>query len=453
MSRGRTRAHSHSRSSRKEKAANNPVRNAREEKAVKNPVNTLTKILGIMLKTVIVLSAVFLVFIFLPIKEPNNTQAVVGKNINIDITPTITPTPPNERDIDEAWRENISKIEIENRLNVLWDDTNWKIRPFTAVPPGVNVMAPVWFKIVGVNGFASFEDVSYEAFEYMDICRAAGVKVWGTVQSLTPSLSKQFIQDGDMKEALFVFILNRIEVYGLDGINLDFENMDPDDRYKYNEFCRQLKARMPEGTTLSACVTVKLVPQNPDNWWQCYDREGLAKVVDYITVMTYDAHKNSTKVPVASINWVDMHIKRLLEEVPSEKLIMGIPFHGTDYRAKITDAGTLNTTPLWNDSGITATVYELNKLLTQGFYYRKSEDKTFTLDYWIDKGSWNSEYGISNYSFVDTDGVEHTIWIDDENSIYQKTRMADDYNLAGVAVWKRTLGTDPMFEAIARAMN
>ena len=75
------------------------------------------------------------------------------------------------------------------------------------------------------------------------------------------------------------------------------------------------------------------------------------------------------------------------------------------------------------------------------------------LDYWINKGGWNAELGISDYSFVDTDGVQHTIWIDDENSIYQKTKLACDYNLAGVAVWKKNLGTESMFEAIARGFG
>ena len=73
------------------------------------------------------------------------------------------------------------------------------------------------------------------------------------------------------------------------------------------------------------------------------------------------------------------------------------------------------------------------------------------LDYWINKGGWDAELGISNYSFVDTDGIQHSFWIDDENSIYQKARLAEDYNLAGVAIWKKSLGTESMFEAVARA--
>lgn len=425
----------------------------------KVPETKSVKLLSIIFKVVLILAVIVIGITILPPRLIQPSKTAMGDSVLIRSALNAQPVPEDNSIPDnEIWQENVNPVSIDERIYLAWDDFP---KPLTELPPNINVLAPCWFKLEFSEDKTSIDyiasDVSTDAYNYVEFCHNGGVEVWGTIQNFDPDLSAFIVTDEVQRQIFIDQVLLWITSYSLDGINIDFEKMNPEHKQLFNEFCQQLNDAMPENMPLSACVTVKLVSKNAEsNWWQAYDREGLAKAVDYVAVMSYDDHKSSSKKPVASIGWVDLHIRRLLEEIPSNKLIMGMPFYGTDYRAEVVDAQTLSVNPLWSSSGVMTTVYELNKLLEFGQYadrYGAGSDTMVILDYWIDKGSWNAEFGISNYSFVDTSGLQHTIWIDDENSIYQKTRLAEDYNLAGVGIWKKSLGTESMFEAVARAMN
>ncbi len=310
-----------------------------------------------------------------------------------------------------------SQVPMDERLYVVWDDTRLAM---TELPVGVNVLAPCWFKLKTTDSGAidyAKSDVSTDAYSYVKMCHDGNVDVWGTIQCFDPDLSATIMTDSSVRAQLVGQIVSWTEIYDLDGINIDFEDMNPEHKALFTQFCKEVKDALPEDKPVSVDVTVKLIPQDPDNWYQSYDRGGLAEVLDYVAVMTYDEHRTSQMKPVASIPWVDLHIRRLLEEVPSEKLLLGIPFHGTDYRAQVVDAQTLTLNPLWSSKGITTTVFQLNELLTNGKYndtYGEGKSTEIVLSYWIEKGSWNADLGITTYSFVDTEGIQHTIWIDDE---------------------------------------
>ena len=416
------------------------------------------------LKLVIIVAAIFLAGTFMPGNFIKPAASNEGETVLINEAPDAEPVADDGSVPDEEiWRDNISPVNIENKIYLVWDDrssgeyilTDKTGEAGIKIPAGANVLAPIWFELQatadgkGIDFAAS--DVSTHAFDYVELCHKKGIEVWGTIHCVEKyELSELIMTDAQQQQLLIDQINLWIAAYNLDGINLDFEYMNPDHKQLYNNFAANLRSAMAEDKTLSACVTVKLLGDTDSNYWQSYDRGGLAEAVDYITVMTYDEHKASTKRPVASIEWVDLHIRRLLEEIPSEKLVMGMPLHGVDYRAEVVDAQTLTVNPLWKNSGHLAVTYLIDKMLETGVY-TASKDNVFVVDYWINKGGWNAELGVTEYSFVDTDGIQHTMWADDENSIYQKTRLAYDYNLAGVAIWKLNIGTESIFEAVARA--
>jgi spore germination protein YaaH len=169
--------------------------------------------------------------------------------------------------------------------------------------------------------------------------------------------------------------------------------------------------------------------------------------------MTYEGGNNDSE-PRAGIKWVETHVQRLLEEMPSNKLILGIPFYGVDYIGKVIDGDPNNVDPLWkSDSSYVKNFYSsyISSALSNG-YFERSGNKTY-VNYWLDKGSWNEEYGITQYSFVDTEGYVHKIYVDDESSLYQKTDVVKKYQLAGVGVWREGFGSAEMWEALASGLS
>jgi len=373
-----------------------------------------------------------------------------------EATPQPTPVPTPGPESYTLWQQNISKDQMD-RIYMTWE-----YRPMTldSIPPGVNVLSPTWFYVEDRNGVATVVDLynvsdyvytSWDPRQYVQYAHDNGIQVWATVSCLgTPELAEQIVMDPNIQQTFISQVYDWVIRYDLDGICLDFEKMNPEHKTNYTEFARNLKNQLPDQCIVSAAVTVIVSDSGGTNWYQCYDRMGLAGAVDYIAPMLYDGHKASTMEPVAGIDWVTLHLKRLLEEIPSEQLLMGVPFYGTDYPYQIFNGDIYNKQPLWEDSGYTTTPGQLRSALANGYFTRS--DKTITVDYWIDMGSWDEEISLCTYSFVDTDDVLHNIWVDDENSLYQKGLLCKRYNLAGVAVWRQGFGTEAMWNALGQGM-
>ena len=146
----------------------------------------------------------------------------------------------------------------------------------------------------------------------------------------------------ELREKVINQILVYAGLYNLDGINIDFENINIKDRDMLTQFIRELAPIMKEqGLVLSMDITVKSLSEN---WSLCYDRQELAKAVDYLALMAYDEHWGSSPVSgsVASIGWVEKGIVQLLElGVPPQKILLGIPFYTREWLEKVLEDGRL----------------------------------------------------------------------------------------------------------------
>ena len=364
-----------------------------------------------------------------------------------------------EEEEENTWVRNLVPP-VEDIIYMAWDLDPLDI---DSIPPGVNVLAPTWFYIVedSVTGkpvaknLLQMGKTSWNPQRYVEICHANGVKVWGTFVCIgKPDFARQVVTDMDLQKDIIDQLVEWTIAYNLDGISLDFEKMDPEYNEEFVQFAKNIKDALPANQNIvSAAVTVKLLGNTSNNWWQSYDRGGLAEVIDYVAVMTYEDGGGSQE-PKASIDWVETHVKRLLEEMPSNKLILGIPFWGIDYISKVIDSDSFNVDPLWQtDDDYIKNFYSsyISSALANGEYTRSG--KTTYVDYWLDKGSWNDEYGISQYSFVDTEGYLHKVYVDDESSLYQKSELMKRYQLAGAGVWKIGFGSDEMWAALADGLS
>ena len=219
--------------------------------------------------------------------------------------PTFTPWKPASGKINLVWDRNLVPLKHTD---------------------GINVVVPVWFSVKEINGTITV-DSSKASKNYVDQAHRMGYKVWATVQSFTPSISKQVVHNGAIADYVISKLKDLVQAYNLDGINIDFENMDPADKNLYTQFVQKAAWQLH---TVEATVSVDITRRTSSttNWWSsCYDRTGLAKVADYIILMSYDEHSASSKTngPVTSIGWVENSVKVTLEEVPANKLLVGIP--------------------------------------------------------------------------------------------------------------------------------
>jgi spore germination protein YaaH len=390
-----------------------------------------------------------------------------GYDVLADVYPPERELPAlvEEEETEDKWVKNLVPP-VENVIYMAWDGGDGKLEN-DHIPAGVNVVTPEWFyleedsatgKPVAKN-LLQMGKTQWNPQEYVDISHASGAKVWGMFACLGKAdLARQVVSDMDIQKQVIDQLVEWTIAYNLDGISLDFEYMDPEYKEEFTQFAKNIKDALPANqNTVSAAVTVKLLGDTSGNWYQSYDRVGLAEVIDYIAVMTYDEHRSGDQTPVASITWVEKHIQRLLEEIPSNKIIMGIPFYGVDYIGKVVDSDSFNVEMLWkedDDYRINFFSSDLQSALANSQYSdMRDRDKTIYIDYWMDKGSWSDDFGISQYSFVDTEGYLHTVYIDDESSLYQKAQLVKRYNLAGVGIWREGFGYGAMWEALADGLS
>lgn len=349
--------------------------------------------------------------------------------------PTFTPWKPASGKINLVWDRNLVPLKHTD---------------------GINVVAPVWFSVKEINGTITV-DSSKASKNYVDQAHRMGYKVWATVQSFTPSISKQVVHNGAIADHVISKLKDLVQAYNLDGINIDFENMDPADKNLYTQFVQKAAWQLH---TVEATVSVDITRRTSSttNWWSsCYDRTGLAKVADYIILMSYDEHSASSKTngPVASIGWVENSVKVTLEEVPANKLLVGIPLYAYDWISEpiVSDPDPANPAHYQRiGNGVALTMDEIEQLITSNSTRLRSGSYIHVAQ-WLVEPMWLDQTGTMYLKFLDTQGKLHELWYEDARSIKLKLDLVYKYGLAGAASWEYTFANDKIWEVFKERLS
>lgn len=329
---------------------------------------------------------------------------------------------------------DIEKKEIKKEVYQPWNPIGepiiltWEYAGRTTVNPyqlkglnGVQVLSPTWFHLQNDGVVINNADMRYVKWAHDQ-----GRQVWGLFDNgFDPDLTHTFLNDSNLRIKAVKQLLSYIDMYKLDGINIDFENMYLQDKDSFTQFIRELAPLLHEKErTLSVDVTFHSMSET---WSMCYDRASLAKAADYLMVMAYDEHGGSGKTAgsTASLPWVERGIVRMLEEVPEEKLILGIPFY----------------TRLWTEE----TDSNGKKSITsKAFSMGKAEE-------WIKERNaailYDEKTG-QNYVQVTDDNTIYKMWLEDEVSLKKRIELMRKYRLAGAGAWRRGLEKEEAWTVI-----
>ncbi len=299
------------------------------------------------------------------------------------------------------------------KLNMVWDYI-YKVTPdksMESVPLGLDIISPTWFSIIDGQGtIDSKADIAYIEWAHKN-----NLAVWPLINNnFDPDITHEFLSSSETRDKIIRQILMYAELFRLDGINLDFENVYLEDKGLLVQFVRELVPILHEaGIVVSMDVTVK---STSPNWSMCYDRKELGKVVDYVILMAYDEHWATSPISgsVASIGWVEKGIATLLEDVPPEKVILGLPFYTRQWEEVSDDGGntTVKSTAL--------SMAQVKEIL------EKNEAKI----------SWDEKAG-QNFAYYKKGDSVFKIWLEDEKSIKLKAALIEKYGLAGAAAWRK----------------
>ena len=204
---------------------------------------------------------------------------------------------------------------------------------------------------------------------------------------------------------------------GMDGINIDFEQISEETGEHFVQFIRELSIPCrANGLVLSVD---NYVPVGNTNH---YGRAEQGRVADYVIIMGYDEHWSGSQEAgsVASIGFVETGIQKTLEEVPAEKIINAIPFYTRVWK---TGGGTVTSDAVGMDSA-----------------------DQFLADHNA-SSMWDESTG-QNYAEFEEDGSFYQVWLEDEQSVEVKLNVMASYNIAGVGAWKLGLERPSVWNVI-----
>lgn len=338
------------------------------------------------------------------VRAADGTIGYIQKK-HIKVTETQVAKTAEEETTGSQWKPEKGKI------NLVWEMTYSKesfgSRNEDKID-GLDVVSPTWFEVSDVKGNL----VNRASAGYVEWAHKNGYKVWALMSNNFSSADQtgSFLNDTDARDNAIKQVLSYAALYKLDGINIDFENINKKDKDALTQFVREITPFLKEqDLTVSIDVTV---PDGSDNYSLCYDRKALGEVVDYVMLMAYDQHWASSPVAgsVAQITWVENNLNKMLELVPKEKLVLGLPFY----------------TRVWKD--------EPGKKLKSSAISMDTAKKLIKDNNL--KVSWDEPSG-QFYTEYTKDGINNKMWLEDENSINLKSSLVQKYQLAGAASWSK----------------
>lgn len=220
-----------------------------------------------------------------------------------------------------------------------------------------------------------------------------------------PETSK-FLADAAARACLIKALIPRLVALGAEGLNLDLEELRPEDSDSFLKFLVELRTAL-HAKSMRLAVDVPF--SDP-----AFDYEYIGDVADAVMVMAYDQHYSESKPgPITSKKWLDESLAELLPRIPPDRVVIVLGNYGYDW--------TLSETP------------------------KPAEDLSFraTMDLArVADAAPVFEEGIENvhFGYKDDAGETHEVWFEDALTLYNEAKSLESRGVTRIGLWR--LGTE-----------
>jgi spore germination protein YaaH len=265
--------------------------------------------------------------------------------------------------------------------------------------------------------------------EFLDRCHSAGIAVYRGVSG-----NKSAFETAGQARVTLDNYLRFCRSDGYDGIDLDFEHLDPSLQDRYSEFLRQVSGELHRaGKKLSHCVGFYPGMESSPPKKIFYDPKVVAETCDMIRVMCYDMYwapgRGDPKMadradtqgigPTSNYPWAREAMRFWLANAPRQKLIMGLPAYSNDYALSPTGRGKQ--------------VYGSVPSATAGHPAQKA---------WL----WYERLPV--YLYFEPDGTPHIFYASDADSTKAHLETVDELDLPGIGFWHFSSVDEPTWTAV-----
>ncbi len=249
------------------------------------------------------------------------------------------------------------------------------------------------------------------------ISRAAGTAPLMVITNIeegsgfSSEIAHEILTNAQAQETLIGNILGVMEGNNYYGLSIDFEYLFPEDRQNFINFIgRVVNTLRPMGYKVMVALAPKISADQKGLLYEAHDYPAIGALADFVILMTYEwGYLRGPAEAVAPINKVRQVLDYAVSEIPSEKIMMGMPNYGYDW-----------TLPFVKGSAARILTNYGAVMLAQRVGARIQYDYTAQAPY---------------FNYYDSERRRHEVWFDDARSYYARLGLVDEYGLAGVSYW------------------
>ena len=289
----------------------------------------------------------------------------------------------------------------------------------------LNTIFPEWFFIDTANNFRLQTRIDSAGLTLM---RAKGLRIMPILNNFNSTkrdgsgkISPDFdgtllhgILNNPAKQKIFIQqLVDTLLYYNLQGINVDFEDLNEPTNEPLSHFQQQLYQALHAKNMV---VTMDVAVKNDD-----YDYKKLSDYNDYIILMAYDQYNTieSGPGPVSAQKWIEEALDWTAAKIESNKIILGVAGYGYDWTT--------------DDEG-----KKVVKEVTYAEAIDRAKISSSTIDY--EDNSFNLHFSYIDIHIDNNTRQEiktkHELWFTDAATTFNILRFSDEYATAGTALWR-----------------
>ena len=270
----------------------------------------------------------------------------------------------------------------------------------------INQVSPFWYAI-RPDGSVTLQDEENTVVDiaWLEGLRARGIRVIPTVSNhyperWAPDVVRSVLGDPATRAAHIDAIVSLVRSGPFDGVDIDYEELGPQDRAVFATFIDEL------GAALHAQGLLLAVDVMPDDIGpqDAYDLGVIGRAADQVRLMAYTySYSGSDPGAIAPLGWVASRVRAAAAQMPADRLVLGLASFGYDWPT----SGSAEGTGIGYDQALAR--------IPAGVTPRWTEDAEWT--------------------FQHSDGARE-VWYSDADTAGVRAALASDFGLGGVFLWR-----------------
>lgn len=232
-----------------------------------------------------------------------------------------------------------------------------------------------------------------------------------TNNSRGENLAHIVLNSPEITENLLSGIINIMKQKGYKGLNIDFENVLPEDKSAYNNFLQKAVERLHrEGFFVSTSLAPKVSKDQKGVFYEAHDYEAHGKLADFVVLMTYEwGYRFGPPQAISPLNEIKRVLNYAITAIPKEKILMGFQIYARDWIIPHIEGQEAETMSVQD---AIARAYKYGSVIR----YDSVTESPF-------------------FHYTDENGRAHEVWFEDARSAQAKFNTVKDYGLRGISYW------------------